>query len=217
MSHPPVFKFCSMFRSQFMQAFRCGGEFGGVRFASQRNSRQHFATIGLDVAAQVRQRATHANKVIDHDIFATGLDGPRKFSLPSEPRKPISPCVSHHVDLKHAGIDGPAQHFAQLVSKDFWDGIHPFFFVGVGTDQRGFVPVQQIQQALVLLIAHGVVDQHQRRLTASSFSGFIRWMLLHHRFAGVNQRIWKVPPRGSWRAKKFRHPNIVSLPPESSL
>jgi len=203
--HPPVFKFCSMFFPQFVKPRGRQCQFGRVRFARQANRCKHPATIGLDVALQVRKRAAHAHKVVHQYVVNPGLYNAGEFGLPRHTRKAICPGVSHNVHLCHANVVWPAQGFADFNRKALWDGVDAFSLVRMRADQDRSVPLQQMQESMVLGIAHRAADQRRGRCAISRLRSRVSRVLFHRRLAGVNQHIGEVAPRCTRRVDKVEH------------
>ncbi len=182
-----------------MQSFRRKCQFGGMGFAGQAYRREHLATVRFDIALQVRQRTTHANKVINQYIFGTSLYDTGELCWARHARKTISACVKHHIDLSHACVMRPRDGFADFNRKCVRNGIDTFAFVGMGTDQRRCASSQQIDQLLISLLAHGVVHQRSSRQHMTRFGRLVSRMLFHRRLTGMNQHVGKVSPRGARR------------------
>ncbi len=151
-----------MFCSQFVQALWRQCQFGGMGFTGQGYRSQYFAALGFDIAFHVRQRTTHANKIIHQNVFATLLNGPLKFRLTRQPGKSVSPSVSNHIDLHHPRVMRPAHGFTDLYGEYFRYCVDAFTFVSMGTDQGRVVPAQHIDESLVLLLTHRVIHQRCR-------------------------------------------------------
>ena len=180
-----------------MQAFRRQCQFGGVGLAGQGYRRRHLATLGFDIASQVGQCAPHAHEVIHQHIFATGLNRTCKFGLSRQSRKPVSTRVLHHVDLGHSRVMRPPHSFADLYGKRFRNRIDTLALIGMGTDQRGCVPMQKIDGSLVLRFAHRVIGQHSSRWAMPRLCPLVGRVLLHRQLTGVHQHIREVVPRGA--------------------
>ena len=111
--------------------------------ACQGHRRQHFAAIRLDISSQVRKCATHADKVINHDVLCTGLDDTIKFCLARKPRKAVRPSVGNDIHLNYTVIHIPTQMLSQGISKNFWNGIHPVLLISMSAHKNRLMPRQQ--------------------------------------------------------------------------
>ncbi len=170
-----------------------------MRLAGQGYRRKHFATLGFDIALQIRQRAAHADEIIDQHVFATALHRASKFRLARQSRKSVSSGVCHHVNLRHAQVMRPTDGLADLHRKRFGNSVYAFALIRMSAHQRGRVTSQQINEPLVLLLTHRVVDQRSRRGAMPRLGPFVSRMLLYRRLTGVDQHIGEVSPRGARR------------------
>jgi hypothetical protein len=123
-----------MFTLQFMQALWRQCQFGGMRLAGQGYRCKHLATLGFNIALQVRQRATHANKVIYQHILTPCLHYASKLRRASHARETICPRVEHHIGLRYGGVMRPPHSLADFNSKGVRNGIDTFALVGMGAD-----------------------------------------------------------------------------------
>ncbi len=73
--------------------------------------------------------------------------------------------MSDDIDLRDSCIVRPADSFADFNGKGLGNGIDPFALIGMRTHQSGCMPAKQIDQVLILHLAHGVIDQHGCRET----------------------------------------------------
>ena len=188
-----------MFVPQFMQTLWRQCEFGGVWFTRQGYRRHNMPAVGFDIAFQVRQCAAHPDKVVYQHVIPTLADRPIEVRLPCQSPKAIGPCMGHHIDLNYARIDRPLQHFAQLIRKDFRDGVDAFTFKGMCTDKRRYSITCNTAQVHRFLGIEGVKHQVCSCTVIPRLGRFVGRMLLDRRLAGVNQHVREVSPRGTRR------------------
>lgn len=153
----------------------------------------------LDVATQVRQRTAHANEIIHHDIFCTGLDGTIKFGLSCQSRKTIGTGVGHDVDLNHAAIHLPPQTCSQRIGERLGNGIDATSLVSMGAHQDGLVSGKHRGERFNL---RSVNRRAHQQVGGNGITGFcmgIERMLLDQRFLGMDQDIGKFAPRAARR------------------
>ena len=188
-----------MFFSQFMQALRRWCQLGRVGLARQSDRGQDPSPLRFGIALQVRQSATHTDKVIDQHIFTGGHHLTLKFSLSSQPPKAIGAGVAHHVGLNNPRIHWPTQHLTELVCKHFRNGIDAFSFKRVCTHQCWSAACSQRIQCHYLVEVEGVQHQISSGAVVARLGKPISRMLFYGRFGGVNKDIRKIAPRSAGR------------------
>ena len=104
--------------------------------------------------------------------------------------------VRHHVNLRHTHVMRPTDGLADLHRKRFRNCVYAFALVRMSAHQRGGMPSQQIDESLVLLFTHRVVNQRCCRRSFSRLGCLVSRMLLDRRLGGVNQHIGEGSPTG---------------------
>lgn len=153
----------------------------------------------LDVATQVRQRAAHADKIIHHDVFRTGLDGAVELRLSRQSRKTIGTRVGDDVDLNHATIHFPAQSCSQRIGERLGNGIDTVPLVSMGANQDGVMSGKHCGESFNL---RGINHSAHQQVGGNGIACFcmdIERMPLDPRFLGMDQDIGKIAPRAARR------------------
>ncbi len=188
-----------MFFSQFVQALRRWCQLGRMGLASQSDCGQDPSTLRFDIALQVRQGATHTDKVIDQHIFAAGRHLALKFSLSGQPPKAIGTSVANHVGLNNPGIHWPFQHLTKLVCKHFRNGVDAFSLKRMCAHQRWSAACGQCIKCRCLGDIEIVEYQVGSGVVITRFCKPIGRVLLYGRFGGVDKDLRKIAPRSAGR------------------
>lgn len=192
---PPVFKCCAMLFPQFIQPRRRQLQFCRMGFARQNHRPQHLPTLRFNMAAQVGQRATHADEVIHHHVACTRSDRAVESGLSREAGETIGPGMGHDVRLHDAAVHRPSEHLPQPVGQYFWNGVDAFSLIRMRTDERWLPVASHVPQVAGQARIKNTVHQFQRSPGITAFCSHIGDMLLHGGFARVNQHIGKIIPR----------------------
>ena len=100
------------------------------------------------MTAQVRQRAAHADEIVDHDVICASGHRAVEGWLPRQPGKPVGAGMRNHIGLYHAAIDQPAKSFCHHVGQNFGNRIHALTLVGMRADEHGLCVANQCAQTL---------------------------------------------------------------------
>ena len=150
------------------------------------------------MSAKVRQRTTHADEVIDHDVIDTRGYRTIEAGLSSQAGKTIGAGMRHHVGLNHAIVDLPAKFAGHHVSQYFRYRIHAFAFVGMGTDQHRMPVAHQGSKPRRQVWIEHITHQFERRNGIAALGRWVAWVLLDPRLVGMNQHIRKFAPGATW-------------------
>ncbi len=151
------------------------------------------------MAAQVRQRTTHADEIVDQDVIGISRHGAIEARLSCQTGEAVGTGMCYDVGLHHAVINRPAKLFCHHVCQHFGNRIDPLAFVGMGADQYGMTITDQGTQALKQFRIENITHQFERCDIIAGFCRPVSRMLLDCRFGRVNQHIGKITPRSAWR------------------
>ena len=173
--------------------------------AGQGYRRKYPAALRLDIALQIRQRAAHAHKIIHQHVFASRSHRAFEFGLSGQPPKPVGSGMGHHIDLHHPCIDGPSQHFSELVGKYLGNSVDAFALEGMRAYQGGCSAWDEVFELKRFVETEGGKDEIGRCIVVSCLRRLLRRMLLNCRLSGVNQHVGEVAPCSTWRFDVLKH------------
>jgi len=154
--------------------------------------------------AKVRQRTSHADKVVDHHVIGASRYRAIESRLPRQTGETVCSGMRHNVGLDHAVVDLPAEFPSHHIRQHLGNRIDPLALIGMGANKHRATIADQNAQAPWQIISENVAHQFKSSDMIAALGGRISGVLLDTRFVGVNQNIREFAPRA---ARRFHMPD----------